>query len=71
MFCSVSGNVAQTFFENGIDILLASPGVISDSWIITGTLLKYPPITTGTLTNPPLENIILGLIFFIIDIEKR
>ena len=28
----------QTFAADGIQILLASPGVISDSWIITGIL---------------------------------
>ena len=70
IFCNASGNVAQTFFAKGIDILLARPGDISDSCIITGTLLKCPPITTGTLTNPPLENIIFGLIFLIIDVAS-
>ena len=34
----VSGKLQQTFAADGIQILLASPGVISDSWIITGIL---------------------------------
>ena len=46
-------------------ILFARPGVISDSWIITGIFLRPAASTTGTDTNPPFENTISGLICFI------
>ena len=46
--------------------LFASPGVISDSWIITGTLYLAAAKTTGTVTKPPFENTISGLNFLII-----
>jgi len=47
---------------NGIAIRLASPGVRSDSWMITGTPLSRAATTTGTDTKPPLENTRSGLI---------
>ena len=37
-YCNVSGKLQHTFEAAGIQILLANPGVISDSWIIEGTL---------------------------------
>ena len=47
----------------GIQILLARPGVISDSCIIHGILLDLAASTTGTATKPPFENTTSGLIF--------
>ena len=44
--------------------LLASPGVISDSWIIQGIFRDAAALTTGTETKPPLENTTSGFIFF-------
>ena len=56
----VSGKLQHTFAAEGMESLLASPGVISDSWMITGTWFFFPAITTGTLTNPPFEKITSG-----------
>ena len=36
-YLRVSGKLQQTFFAEGMQSLLARPGVISDSWIIVGT----------------------------------
>ena len=57
---NVSGKLQQTFAAEGMEILLARPGVISDSWIMTGTCCPLPARTTGTETKPPLENITSG-----------
>ena len=37
-YFKVSGKLQQTFAAEGIQILFASPGVISDSWIMVGIL---------------------------------
>ena len=50
IYFKVSGKFAQIFFAKGKASLLASPGVISDSWMMTGTLLSHPVATTGTVT---------------------
>ena len=60
----VSGKFVQTRFAQGIQILFASPGVISDSWITQGIFLDLAASTTGTDTKPPLEKTTSGLIFF-------
>ena len=60
----VSGKLQQIFFATGIHSLFASPGVISDSWIIQGMCRDAAARTTGTLTNPPLEKTTSGFIFF-------
>src|SRR5699024_3453916 len=62
----VSGKVANTFFANGIESLLASPGVISDSSINEGTRLNFAAATTGTDTKPPFETITFGFVLPII-----
>ena len=61
---SVSGKLQQTFLATGIQSLLASPGVISDSWMIHGIWRAAAARTTGTLTKPPLEKTTSGLICF-------
>ncbi|MPN40346.1 hypothetical protein SDC9_187882 [bioreactor metagenome] len=66
MYLRVSGKVVHTFLANGEAILFASPGVMSDSWIITGMPLSFAPRTTGTATKPPLENTKSGFIFLMI-----
>ena len=59
--CSkVSGKLQHTFVADGIEILFASPGVISDSWMMVGTWRRFPAMTTGTETKPPLEKITSG-----------
>ena len=65
-YCNVSGKLVQILVANLIAILLASPGVISDSCIITGIFESAAAMTTGTLTNPPFEKTISGEYFFII-----
>src|SRR5699024_2818401 len=62
---TVSGKLQQTFVAKGIQILLASPGVISDSWIKVGIFFLLAAITTGTVTKPPLENTTSGFSSFI------
>ncbi|MNC29902.1 hypothetical protein D3C75_781700 [compost metagenome] len=57
---TVSGKLTHTRPAKGTDIRLASPGVISDSWIITGMPRSLAAMTTGTLTKPPLENTTSG-----------
>ena len=57
----VSGNVIHIFFIKGIEILFASPGVMSDSWEITGILFLKALNITGIATNPPFEKITFGL----------
>ena len=57
----VSGKLQHTFFAPRIAILFASPGVISDSWIIAGIWQCFAARTTGTDTNPPLEKTTSGL----------
>ena len=61
----VSGKLQHTFVAFLIAILLASPGVISDSCMITGMCLCPAASTTGTDTKPPFENMISGLILLI------
>ena len=56
----VSGKLQQTFRATGIQSLLASPGVISDSWITHGIFREAAARTTGTDTNPPLEKTTSG-----------
>ena len=51
--------------------LFARPGVMSDSWETTGTLLRKAPITTGTATKPPLENTTSGFSSFIIFLASK
>ena len=63
-YCRVSGKVAQITLAEGIAILFARPGVMSDSWIITGMWFFFAPSTTGTATKPPLENTKSGFNFF-------
>ena len=53
-----------TTLAEGIAILFARPGVMSDSWIITGMWFFFAPSTTGTATKPPLENTKSGFNFF-------
>ena len=62
---NVSGKLQHIFAADGIAILLARPGVISDSWMITGTLHFFPASTTGTDTNPPFEKMTSGFKFLI------
>ena len=64
-YLSVSGKLQHIFVAPRIAILLARPGVISDSCIITGICLWLAARTTGTDTNPPFEKTISGLIFLI------
>ena len=59
----VSGKLQQTLVATGIHSLLASPGVISDSWMMQGIFKDAAALTTGTLTNPPFENTIFGFNF--------
>ena len=65
-YCNVSGKLVHILVANLVAILFASPGVISDSCIITGIFKKAAAITTGTLTKPPFEKTISGEYFFII-----
>ena len=44
----------------GSAILFASPGVISDSWMMHGIFKEAAALTTGTETKPPLENTMSG-----------
>ena len=44
--------------------LLASPGVISDSWITQGIFKDAAARTTGTDTKPPFEKTMSGWICF-------
>ena len=61
--CKLSLNVTHNLSQNGDANLLASPGVISDSCAITGIFFIEAAITTGTVTNPPFENITSGFSF--------
>ncbi|MPN20374.1 hypothetical protein SDC9_167753 [bioreactor metagenome] len=65
MYLTVSGKVVHTLLAKGMAILLARPGVMSDSCAITGTPFSFAPNTTGTATNPPLLNTTSGFIFLI------
>ncbi len=56
-------NYSTLFVADGIASLFARPGVMSDSWIITGILRCFAANTTGTETNPPLEKTISGFNF--------
>ena len=59
----VSGKLQQILLAPDILSLLASPGVISDSWTIYGILRRPAALTTGTLTYPPFEKTMSGWIF--------
>ena len=63
-YCKVSGKLQQTLAADGMQILLASPGVMSDSWMMVGILKCFAARTTGTDTNPPLEKTTSGRYFF-------
>ena len=41
--------------------LFASPGDMSDSWMMVGILQVFAAKTTGTVTKPPLEKTTSGL----------
>ena len=56
--------------QNLILILLASPGVRSDSCKTTGILSNLAATQTGTLTNPPFEKTKFGFSFFNINKES-
>ena len=60
----VSGKLQHIFSATGMHSLLASPGVISDSWIMQGMDREAAARTTGTLTKPPLEKTMSGWICF-------
>ena len=60
IFFMVSGKLQHTFSATGMHSLLASPGVISDSWMIQGICKEAAARTTGTLTKPPLEKTTSG-----------
>ena len=57
----VSGKLQHTFLATGMHILLARPGVMSDSWIMQGMPRVAAARTTGTDTKPPLEKTTSGL----------
>lgn len=57
---TVSGKLQHIFDADERQSLLASPGVISDSWISAGIFRRFAAITTGTVTNPPLEKTTSG-----------
>ena len=54
----------DVYKRQGIHSLLARPGVMSDSWITQGIFKEEAALTTGTVTNPPLEKTISGQISF-------
>ena len=58
---AVSGKLWQMTLAPFMAILLARPGVMSDSCIITGILYFFAARTTGTDTKPPFEKTIDGL----------
>ena len=66
VYLSVSSNVTRILSAYLAAILFASPGVKSDSWQSIGHL-PLAAMTTGTLTNPPLEKTKSGLICLIIS----
>ncbi len=51
------------FLANFKEILLANPGVKSDSCMIVGIFKERAAITTGTLTKPPFEKVSLVFVF--------
>ena len=51
------------FLANFKEILLANPGVKSDSCMIVGIFKERAAITTGTLTKPPFEKSKSGFVF--------
>ena len=57
---AASGKVQHSALAKGTDRRLARPGVMSDSWISTGTPATAAPYTTGTDTKPPLEKTMFG-----------
>ena len=59
-FATVSGKLQQILDAEERQSLLARPGVISDSWIRAGIFKRFAAITTGTVTNPPLEKTTSG-----------
>ena len=60
----VSGKEQQTFCAAGMASLLASPGVMSDSWMMVGIWRLAAARTTGTLTKPPFEKTTSGFVRF-------
>ena len=64
-FFWVSGKLQHIFVAFGSASLFASPGVISDSWRMTGIFFFAAARATGTLTKPPFEKTISGFSFFI------
>ena len=58
------------FLANFSEILLAKPGVKSDSCIIVGMFSERAAITTGTETNPPLENNRSGFSLLILCVHQ-
>ena len=63
IYLRLSLKVTQSLSQNGADNLFARPGVISDSCATIGIFFRWAAITTGTATNPPLENTISGFSF--------
>ena len=61
--CKLSLKVTHNLSQKGDANLFASPGVISDSCATTGIFFIDAAITTGTVTNPPFENITSGFSF--------
>ena len=64
-FNAVSLKLHSSAFDFFAIILFARPIVISLSCVRTGIFNLLPAIQTGSDTNPPLENIMSGLIFLI------
>ncbi|CUY00964.1 hypothetical protein SETU_01002 [Staphylococcus epidermidis] len=62
-YVSVSSKVVYIFLANFKEILLANPGVKSDSCMIVGIFKERAAITTGTLTKPPFEKSKSGFCF--------
>lgn len=62
---TVSGKLQQILVAEERHNLFASPGVISDSWMMAGILRFFAARTTGTVTKPPFENTTSGFNCFI------
>ena len=58
---TVSGKLQHILVAAEKLSLFARPGVISDSWMMTGTWFFFAAHTTGTETKPPFENTMEGL----------
>ena len=57
---TVSGKLQHIFDADERQSLLASPGVISDSWISAGIFRRFAAITTGTVTNDKPVIMVIG-----------